>query len=107
MYVLNKTPNWQNCPFKIYDGFKISNTKPRTGIFPLNENNDSKAKSDIFHDFFASKSKLNGDDDVPPNLISKEIYYSLSRLLKNLFEIGHFPDNWKIAHVTQIYKRVG
>ena len=43
--------------------------------------------------FFASKSKSNGDDDVPPNLISKEISYSL---LKNLFEIGDFPDNWKL-----------
>ena len=40
-------------------------------------------------------------------LISKEISYSLSRLLNNLFEVGLFPDNWKIAHVTPIFKRVG
>ena len=41
------------------------------------------------------------------HLISKEISYPLSTLLNNLFQIGHFPDNWKIAHVTPIFKRVG
>ena len=40
-------------------------------------------------------------------IISSEISYSLSRLLNNLFEIGHFPDQWKIAHITPIFKRSG
>ena len=40
-------------------------------------------------------------------LISKEISFPLSRLFNNLFEIGFFPDNWKIAHVTPIFKKVG
>ena len=31
----------------------------------------------------------------------------MSRLFNNLFEIGHFPDIWKLAHVTAIYKRSG
>ena len=31
----------------------------------------------------------------------------MSRLFNNLFEIGLFPDLWKIAHVTAIYKRAG
>ena len=31
----------------------------------------------------------------------------MSRLFNNLFEIGHFPDLWKIAHITAIYKRSG
>ena len=31
----------------------------------------------------------------------------MSRLFNNLFETGHFPDLWKIAHVTAIYKRSG
>ena len=31
----------------------------------------------------------------------------MSRLFNNLFEIGHFPDLWKIAHVSAIYKRSG
>ena len=41
------------------------------------------------------------------SIISQPISYSLSKLLNNLFEIGHFPDLWKIAHVTPIYKRSG
>ena len=31
----------------------------------------------------------------------------MSKLFNNLFEIGHFPDLWKIAHITAIYKRSG
>ena len=31
----------------------------------------------------------------------------MSRLFNNLFEIGHFPDIWKIAHITPIYKKSG
>ena len=31
----------------------------------------------------------------------------MSRLLNNLFSNGHFPDIWKIAHITAIYKRSG
>ena len=34
------------------------------------------------------------------SLISQPISHSLSKLLNNLFEIGHFPEVWKIAHVT-------
>ena len=40
-------------------------------------------------------------------LISQPISNSFSRLLNNLFEIGYFPKNWKIAHVTPIFKRAG
>ena len=40
-------------------------------------------------------------------MISQPISYSLSKLMNNLFEIGHFPDIWKIAHVTPIFKRTG
>ena len=40
-------------------------------------------------------------------LISNEISYSLSKLFNNLFEIGHFPDIWKVAHISAIYKRSG
>ena len=41
------------------------------------------------------------------SLISTPISFSLSRLFNNLFEIGHFPDLWKIAHITAIYKKAG
>ena len=41
------------------------------------------------------------------SLISTPISFSMSRLFNNLFEIGHFPDIWKIAHITAIYKKSG
>ena len=41
------------------------------------------------------------------HLISTTISFSLSRLFNNLFEIGHFPNIWKIAHITAVYKRSG
>ena len=40
-------------------------------------------------------------------LITKEISYPLSKLFNNLFENGYFPEVWKIAHVTPIFKRNG
>ena len=39
--------------------------------------------------------------------ISTPISFSMSRLFNNLFEIGYFPDIWKMAHVTAIYKKSG
>ena len=41
------------------------------------------------------------------SLISTPISFSMSRLFNNLFEAGHFPHLWKLAHVTPIYKRAG
>ena len=41
------------------------------------------------------------------HMISTTISFSMSRLFNNLFEIGHFPHLWKLAHVTAVYKRSG
>ena len=41
------------------------------------------------------------------HIISQPVSHSFSKLLNNLFEIGHFPDLRKIAHVTPIFKRSG
>ena len=41
------------------------------------------------------------------NIIATPISFSLSRMFNNCFEIGHFPDIFKIAHVTAIWKRSG
>jgi hypothetical protein len=41
------------------------------------------------------------------SLISTPISFSMSRLFNNLFEVGLFPDQWKISHVTSIFKRKG
>ena len=40
-------------------------------------------------------------------LMSSQIAPSLSKLFNNLFEVGHFPDIWKVAHISAIYKRSG
>lgn len=41
------------------------------------------------------------------SLISTPLSFSLSQLFNNLFEVGCFPDIWKISHVTSIYKGKG
>ena len=41
------------------------------------------------------------------NIIATPISFSLSRVFNNCFEIGHFPDIFKTAHVTAIWKRSG
>ena len=129
-------------------------TNKFTHIPPLIENsnlvNDSQSKSDIFNNFFASKSSLPDENEEPPTLerkpnitpfsqlntspievsklirslkkssfsscgipgkllseIATPISYPLSIVFNNLFSIGYFPEIWKIAHVTPIYKRSG
>ena len=39
------------------------------------------------------------------NIIATPISFPLSRVLNNCFEIGHFPDILKIAHVTALWSR--
>ena len=41
------------------------------------------------------------------SLISTPISFPLSRLYNNLFEIGHFPDIFKLSHITALYKGSG
>ena len=41
------------------------------------------------------------------NTIATPISFSLSRMFNNCFEAGHFPDIFKIAHVTALWKRSG
>ena len=40
-------------------------------------------------------------------LISTPISFSLSTLFNNMFSVGIFPEVFKIAHVTAVWKRVG
>ena len=47
---------------------------------------------------------------IPGKILSEiatPVSFSLSRLFNNLFEIGFFPEIWKLAHVTAIYKKSG
>ena len=39
------------------------------------------------------------------HLIATPISFSMSKLFNNLFEIGLFPNLWKLVHVTAVYKR--
>ena len=41
------------------------------------------------------------------SLIATPVSFPLYRLFNNLFKIGHFPDIFKIAQVTALYKRAG
>ena len=41
------------------------------------------------------------------SIIATSISFPLCRLFNNLFEIGHFPDIFKIAQVTALFKRAG
>ena len=41
------------------------------------------------------------------SLIATPISFPLFRLLNNLFDNGHFPDIFKISHITAIWKRSG
>ena len=41
------------------------------------------------------------------NLISTPLSFSLSNLFNNLFEKGIYPDEWKLSHITSIFKKVG
>ena len=133
---------------------KLMKNNKFSSIPPLIENDltvqDPIQKSNIFNEFFASKSSVKNSEDpipilekkqgVPPlnvlntspievakfarhikksqfsecgipgkfiNLISTPISFSMSRLFNNLFEVGHFPHLWKLAHVTAIYKKSG
>ena len=153
---LNSTMN--NCSISPKKKFQILCNLMKNNKFspipPLIENNvtinDQKQKSEVFNNFFASKSKVVNANDEPPilerleniknlenintspievakfirgmkkshssycgipgkflHIISAPISYSFSTLLNNMFEIGHFPEIWKIANVTPIYKRSG
>ena len=41
------------------------------------------------------------------SLIATPISFSMSRLYNNLFVMGHFPDVWKIAHISAIFNKSG
>ena len=41
------------------------------------------------------------------SLIATPISFPLYKIFNNLFEIGHFPEIWKIAHICPIWKHNG
>ena len=133
---------------------RLMMTNKFSSIPPLIDNgitiNEPQQKSNIFNNFFTSKTDITGIDDPIPALdelniatkignfntspfelakiirdlkkshfshcgitgkflsfISTPISFSLSQLFNNLFEAGFFPEIFKIAHVTPIFKKYG
>ena len=86
----------------------VPNLQRKEGISPLNNLNTSPLEvAKIVRNIKKSFLSHCGIPGKFIHLISTPISFSLSRLFNNLFEIGHFPDIWKIAHITAVYKRSG
>ena len=80
----------------------------KNGISSLNIVNTSPIEvAKIIRNTKKSYSSYCGVPGKFLHTVATPISFSMSRLLNNLFSNGHFPDIWKIAHVTAIYKRSG
>ena len=75
-----------------------------SGISPLNENNDiirdPKTKSEIFSQFFASKSRVSGSDDNPPILEKNHSIPNLTKINTSPIEVGRFIRGLKKSHIS-------
>ena len=75
-----------------------------SGISPLNENNniihDPKTKSDIFNDFFASKSRVDGFEDDPPFLEKNHRIPDLAQINTSPIEVGKLIRGLKKSHIS-------
>ena len=83
---------------------KLMKNNKFSGISPLNENNDvihdPKSKSEIFNDYFASKSQLNGQNEAPPHLEKKPDIPNLSRLNTSPIEVCKLLRCLKKSHIS-------
>ena len=59
---------------------------------------EPKQKSDIFNEFFASKSYVDGFDDEPPNLERLENVKNLCMINTSPLEVGKLVRNLKKSH---------
>ena len=86
----------------------VPNLTKKEGITNLNVLNTSPIEvAKIIRNIKKSHFSQCGIPGKFIHLISTPISFPFSRLLNNIFEEGHFPTNWKIAHVTAVYKRSG
>ena len=68
-----------------------------TGVSELNFLNTSPIEiAKFMRNIKKSQISYCGISGMFLNLISQPISYSMAKLFNNLFEIGHFPDLWKI-----------
>ena len=77
-------------------------------ISPLNSINTSPIEvAEIIRKTKKSNSSYCGVPGKFLALIATPVSFPLYRIFNNLFQIGHFPTIWKLAHVTAIWKRSG
>ena len=77
-------------------------------ITPVNVINTSPIEvAKIIRQLKKSPSSYCGIPGKFISFISTPLSFSMSQLFNNLFEIGHFPNLWKVSHVTAIFKRKG
>ena len=75
---------------------------------PLNSLNTSPIEvAEFLRKIKKSKSSYCGVSGLFLATIATPISFPLYKVFNNLFEVGHFPDFWKLAHVTAIWKRSG
>ena len=83
---------------------KLMKNNKFSGISPLNENgttiNDPKNKSEIFNEFFASKSTVHGLNDDPPNLEKIESVNDLASMNTSPLEVCKLIRNLKKSHIS-------
>ena len=81
----------------------VTNLQRKEGISELNFLNTSPFEvAKIIRNIERSYISHCGIPGKFIHLISTPIPFSLSRLFNNLFEIGHFPNIWKVAHITAV-----
>ena len=75
-----------------------------SGISPLNENdqvvNEPKSKGEIFNEYFASKSRVNGLEDDPPLLEKLTNVQNLTNINTSPIEIGKLIRSLKKSHIS-------
>ena len=85
-------------------------------ILPVNENIRSPLSNlntspievaKLCRDIKKSNSSFCGIPGKFLSLIATPISFPLYKLLNNMFEHGHFPDLFKISHITPIWKKSG
>ena len=85
--------------FKIIN--RLSNTGKDANIPPIIDNdkviNDPLEKAQLFNKFFASKSKIKGNNDIPPKLNKIPTNHDLDDITTSHYQIGPFIKNMKTA----------
>ena len=77
-------------------------------ITPIQNINTSPIEvARILRQLKKSKQSHCGVPGIFLDMISTPISFSMSRLFNNLFEVGHYPDIWKLSHVTPVFKKSG